>query len=142
MNAQKHAVSVIPVNGRGELLLQQRDYAPGIAYPGTWTLFGGAVEPEDVDYEAAIHREIQEELGVDFSVTHWYTYSCPIRSIPGELDFIVHVYTGNLDRSLDSLMLGEGQAMGWFDALGIEALEFGFEKKPIVQKFLHEMQHS
>ena len=61
-----------------------------------------------------------------------------MRSIPGELDVIVHVYTGALDRPLESLTLYEGQAMGWFDAAGVEALEFGFEKKPVVLKFLRE----
>ena len=140
MIAQKHAVSVIPVNGRGEILLQQRDHAPGIAYPGCWTLFGGAVEPEDVDYGAAIHRELREELDIDFPVVHWYDYVSPVRSIPGELDVIIHVFTGALDRPLESLTLYEGQAMGWFDANGIEALEFAFEKKRIVQKFLAERQ--
>ena len=140
MIAQKHAVSVIPVNGRGEILLQQRDHTPGIAYPGCWTLFGGAVEPEDVDYEAAIHRELREELDIDFPVAHWYDYVSPVRSIPGELDVIIHVYTGELDRPLESLTLYEGQAMGWFDAVGIETLEFAFEKKRIVQKFLAARQ--
>ncbi len=40
-------VSVIPVNARGEILLQQRDYTPGILYPGCWTIFGGAVEGDE-----------------------------------------------------------------------------------------------
>ena len=139
MIAQKHVVSMIPFNGRGEILLQQRDHAPGIAYPGCWTLFGGAVEAEDVDFESAIHREIREELDVELDVQHWYDYRCPVRSIPGELDVIVHVYTGELDRPLESLTLYEGQAMGWFDAEGVEQLEFGFGKKPVALKFLSEM---
>ncbi len=141
MIAQKHMVSVIPVNGRGEILLQQRDHTPGIRYPGLWTIFGGAVEPEDASFDAAIAREIREELDIEFAVEHWLDYICPVRSIPGELDVIVHVYTGALDRPLDSLTLYEGQAMGWFDAAGVEALEFGFAKKPVVLKFLRERLH-
>ena len=135
--AQKHMVSVIPVNARGEVLLQQRDHAPGILYPGCWTIFGGAVEPGET-WDEAIHREIKEELDIEMVVALWYTYTCPVRSIPGELDVIVHVYTGVLDRPVESLTLYEGQAMGWFDAEGIEHLEFGFAKKTIVQKFLAE----
>src|SRR5436190_11444000 len=128
MIAQKHMVSVLPVNARCEVLLQQRDHTPGILYPGCWTIFGGAVEPDDESFDAAIHREIREELGIDFSVEHWYDYLCPVRSIPGELDVHVHVYTGVLDVPVESLTLYEGQAMGWFDAAGVETLEFGFAK--------------
>ncbi len=138
MTQQKHMVSVIPVNARGEVLLQQRDHAPGILYPGLWTIFGGAVEPEDASYDAAIQREIREELSIEFPVTHWLDYVCPVRSIPGEQDVIVHVYTGSLDLPASSLTLREGQALGWFDTEGVAALEFGFAKKPVVQQFLRE----
>lgn len=141
MIAQKHMVSVIPYNARGEVLLQQRDHAPGILYPGCWTIFGGAVEGDET-FDAAIHREISEELDTDFAVEPWYDYVCPVRSVPGNLDVIVHVYVGALDRSVESLTLHEGQAMGWFDAKGVEALEFGFEKKPVVLKFLRERQRA
>ena len=134
---QKHMVSVIPYNARGGVLLQQRDHAPGILYPGCWTIFGGAVEPGET-FDEAIHREIGEELGIDFAVEVWYDYVCPVRSIPGELDVIVHVYAGALDRPRESLTLYEGQAMGWFEASGVAALHFGFEKKPVVLKFLRE----
>ena len=109
MIAQKHVVSVIPFNPRGEVLLQQRDHTPGIAYPGCWTMFGGAVEADDPDFEAAIRREIKEELGLELAVELWYEYRCPVRSIPGELDVMVHVFMGELDRPPDSLTLYEGR---------------------------------
>lgn len=134
---QKHMVSVIPYNARGEVLLQQRDHTPGILYPGCWTIFGGAVEGDE-SLDGAIHREIREELDIDFAVERWYDYVCPVRSIPGKLDVIVHVYAGYFDQPADSLTLLEGQAMGWFDAAGVAALEFGFEKKPVALKFLRE----
>lgn len=137
MIAQKHMVSVLPYNVRGEVLLQQRDHAPGILYPGCWTIFGGAVEGDE-SFDEAIHREISEELGISFAVEHWYTYRCPARSILGELDVMVHVYSGMLNRPVESLTLYEGQAMGWFDAAGVELLDVGFEKKPIIIKFLRE----
>lgn len=142
MIAQKHMVSVIPVNGRGEVLLQQRDHTPGIRYPGLWTIFGGAVEAEDASFEEAIAREVREELDVEFPLEHWLDYVCPVRSIPGELDVIVHVYTGALDVPAASLTLHEGQALGWFDAAGVDALDFGFAKKPVVQRFLAERQRT
>ena len=134
---QRHMVSVIPVNGRGEVLLQQRDHTTGILYPGCWTIFGGAVEGEET-FDEAIRREILEELDLDFPVIHWHDYRCPVRSIPGELDVMVHVYTGALDLPVERLTLYEGQAMGWFDVAGVEALDVGFEKKPVILKFLRE----
>ncbi len=137
---QKHMVSVIPVNSRGEVLLQQRDHAPGILYPGCWTIFGGAVEPEDASFEDAIRREIREELALDLAVIHWDDYVCPVRSIPGELDVIVHVFAADFDRPADSLTLLEGQSLGWFDAAGVAALDVGFEKKSVILRFLRERQ--
>ena len=138
MIAQKHMVSVLPFNSRGEVLLQQRDHTPGIPYPGMWTIFGGAVEADDPDFETAIRRELREELDIDLAVEHWHDYRCPVRSIPNELDVMVHVYTGKLDRPLDSLTLYEGQAMGWFGAAEAAGLEIAFAKKPVVLKFFAE----
>ena len=51
---------------------------------------------------------------------------------------MVHVFAGKLDRPVESLTLYEGQAMGWFDAAGVELLDVGFEKKPVILKFLRE----
>jgi 8-oxo-dGTP pyrophosphatase MutT (NUDIX family) len=47
----------------GRYLLQLRDQKPGIFYPGHWGLFGGAMEPGEAA-EAALRRELQEELGL------------------------------------------------------------------------------
>ena len=138
MIREKHMVCVFPVNGRGEVLLQQRDHTPGILYPGCWTIFGGAVEADDPDFEAAMHRELREELNLDFPVEHWYDYRCPVRSIPGQLDVMVHVFTGALDRPVESLTLYEGQALGWFNEADAAALDIGFAKKPVVLKFFAE----
>jgi 8-oxo-dGTP pyrophosphatase MutT (NUDIX family) len=54
-----HAVIVV----HGAYGLQLRDNIPGIAYPGMWTLFGGALEPNE-DPEGGLRREIMEELGI------------------------------------------------------------------------------
>ena len=54
-----HAVIVV----HGAYALQLRDNIPGIAYPGMWSLFGGALEPDE-EPEPGIRREIMEELGI------------------------------------------------------------------------------
>lgn len=136
----KHMVSVIPYNERGEALLQQRDNAPGILYPGHWTIFGGAVEPQDPNFDDAIRRELWEELELELSVQPWHTYTCPVRSIPGKLDVIVHVYVAPIDRPAESLTLREGQALGYFDRAGAAGLTIGFAKAPIVQKFFDDLE--
>jgi 8-oxo-dGTP pyrophosphatase MutT (NUDIX family) len=54
-----HAVILV----RSAYGLQLRDNIPGIAYPGMWSLFGGALEPDE-DPERGLRREIMEELGI------------------------------------------------------------------------------
>jgi 8-oxo-dGTP pyrophosphatase MutT (NUDIX family) len=54
--------SVILVDRRGWLLLQERDDQPLID-PGKWGLVGGHVEPGE-SYEVAAYRELQEETGI------------------------------------------------------------------------------
>jgi 8-oxo-dGTP diphosphatase len=54
---------VILHDAAGRVLMQLRDDAPGIAYPGWWTVFGGGVEPGET-LRAAAAREVAEEIGV------------------------------------------------------------------------------
>jgi 8-oxo-dGTP diphosphatase len=58
---KKFAHAVILVGGAYGL--QLRDNIPGIAYPGMWSLFGGALELDE-DPEQGLRREIMEELGI------------------------------------------------------------------------------
>ena len=53
----------------GAYALQLRDDVPGIAARGMWALFGGALEQGESP-EAALRREIFEELGVRLSEFH------------------------------------------------------------------------
>ncbi len=56
------AIIVVPPQG---YLLQLRDNRPDIFFPDHWGLFGGAIEPGESE-EAALRRELAEEIGVDF----------------------------------------------------------------------------
>lgn len=47
----------------GRYLMQLRDDIPGIWFPGHWGLFGGAVDDDETPL-AAMHRELEEELGL------------------------------------------------------------------------------
>ena len=60
----REVVSALLVNNEGKLLLQLRDDRPDLKYPTQWTPFGGQVEPGEMP-DAAIRREVMEELGID-----------------------------------------------------------------------------
>ncbi|MFI1408888.1 NUDIX domain-containing protein [Streptomyces sp. NPDC020707] len=56
------AVAII-TNSAGELLLHLRDNFPGIAWPGHWSLLGGATDPGE-DPSGTIVRELREEASI------------------------------------------------------------------------------
>ena len=58
---KEFAHAIVLVNGL--YVLQLRDDIPGIAYPGAWSLFGGALDPPE-EPEAGVRREILEELDI------------------------------------------------------------------------------
>ncbi|HEX5863742.1 MAG TPA: NUDIX domain-containing protein [Casimicrobiaceae bacterium] len=56
-----NAAAAILILDDGRYILQLRDDAPHIWYPGHWGLFGGAVDPGE-DALSALRRELLEEL--------------------------------------------------------------------------------
>ncbi len=134
---QKAVVSVILTSADGRILLQQRDDKPDLHYPGWWTIFGGYVEDGETP-EAAIRRELMEELRIDLPVTHWRTYDCPVRSIPGEVHTRNYVFTAALDRPVESLTLSEGQGMRLFTPEEAAPLVLAFAQHLILRDYLRE----
>ena len=56
----------------GRYLMQLRSQKPGIFYPGHWGLFGGAVDAGETA-DAALARELREELGIDLPAAQYFT---------------------------------------------------------------------
>jgi len=134
---QKAVVAVILTDVDGRILLQQRDDKPGLDYPGWWTIFGGYVEDGETP-DAAVRRELMEELGIDLPLTHWRTYDCPVRSTPGAAHTRNYVYTAALDRPVDSLTLHEGQGMRLFTPEEAAPLVLAFAQHLILRDYIAE----
>lgn len=135
---QRKTVGAILLSENGEILLQQRDDKPDLRYAGYWTFFGGAVEDGEHP-EEAIRRELVEELELDDQpLTFWWAYECPVRTVPGEVVTINHMYYGTLSRPLEALTLHEGQAMRFFQPRAALALTLAFAQTPVLQRFLDE----
>lgn len=56
----RHSARAILIDGEGRLVLIRRTRPGQVPY---WTTAGGGVEPGDASLEAAMHRELAEELG-------------------------------------------------------------------------------
>ena len=89
-------------------LLQLRDNDPAISCSDTWSLFGGEVD-EGESFEEALKRELEEELS-------WYPdrLICLAKSTNKKVNCNITFYLVNCKVPKDSLVLGEGQDMGWF----------------------------
>ena len=114
------AVAAILLIGN-RYLLQQRDAKPEIFFPDHWGCFGGNVEPGENEREALV-RELSEELGFRAD-----DVTCvPFTRFDFDFDFagcgrIYRLfYECHLPEGADGdFSLGEGQAMGLFDAADI-----------------------
>lgn len=120
-----------------QVLLIQRDEKPGLEFPGYWTLPGGRVEENETP-QAAVRRELQEEIGVIPELTLWKVYERPHHRIINDKVIIIeqHVYMGQIRLKASEIVLNEGQALGYFTAAEIVdlLLTYGFDK--LLLKFL------
>ena len=66
------AVAALIFTADGRYLLQKRDPLPWIFYPDHWGLFGGAIEAGETE-DAALRRELVEELGLEIAASTYFT---------------------------------------------------------------------
>lgn len=117
-----HLDSVAAIICHGDrFLLQHCEDEPHVSYPGWWSLFGGAREPGETA-EAAIQRELREELalqGVEYRLLTSCRYDLVFEQrLTRKAFFAVELDEG----AVESLVLGEGQAMAWLDFNAILAI--------------------
>ncbi|HTW52991.1 MAG TPA: NUDIX domain-containing protein [Stellaceae bacterium] len=89
-------------------LMQLRDSRPDIWYPGRWNLFGGAVEPGE-EPMAALHRELREELELEFVAAEFFGRFDFDAAGAGLTGFYRSYYIVSISREVESrLVLHEG----------------------------------
>lgn len=103
-------LAVLRVAGR--YALQLRDDRPDVASPGHWGLFGGGIDGEETP-QAAIRREIREELGLD--VAEWQELWRVRYYVPFWDEEVLHViFAADVSEAWARHVLREGQATGVF----------------------------
>jgi 8-oxo-dGTP diphosphatase len=113
----KAAIAILHQQGR--FLLQLRDDIPTIVYPNQWACFGGHMDLGE-DPEAALYREVEEEIGYTAAdATFFREYHDP--------GVIRYVFTCPLTVELSSLVLKEGWDMELFTA---ETIRTGICQSP------------
>lgn len=125
---------VLLVDERGWVLLQERDEnAPRAA--NQWGMVGGHVE-DDEDFEAAVYREVAEEIGVDLppgTLALWrageYTY-------PDGHHGRYHVYAARVDLTDDDIVVGEGRQIVFVDPERILDLDLAGSSRYFLPDFL------
>lgn len=123
-------VSVILTNDRGEVLLQLRDDRPDLLFPGHWTLPGGYVRVNETP-DAAIRRELREEMELDLPLTYWKVYEAPRAGSTVRQ----HLFLGQLKMAPDSLPLHEGQALRFASADEVAQLPMAFGFGPVLAAY-------
>ncbi len=133
-----NAVAAILMDDRGRYLLQLRDEAPQIWYPGHWGLFGGSVEPGE-DELAALRRELYEELELELAQARLFTrFEFDLRPLGLESYFRSYYEIAISTAALPRLALHEGAAMR--NVPGEEALTMKLVPYDGFALFLHHQQ--
>jgi len=128
------AVSAIPINVEGKILLQQRDDRPDLRYPGCWTTFGGKVEDGETPHEA-MRRELLEEIELELPMRLWKVDDYPMERDGQKIIVQRFFYVGRIDRAASEITLNEGQALGYFGLEDLDRLKIGWDFERIFREF-------
>lgn len=112
--------TVLARDAEGRVLMQLRDARAGVAAPGQWCFFGGAVEPGET-LEAAARREFAEETGIDLSGE----VLSPLARFASEAlaGGVVHVFALRARVAAGEVRLGEGAGFGFLTRAQVERFD-------------------
>lgn len=112
----KRVVCVLLVETSGDrLIMQQRDNKPGVYNPGMISAFGGSVEKDESNREAAV-RELHEETNIKFSDTDLVYFKTIFQPLNDGTNRWVTYYTLK-NVSLEGLEIYEGEGYKLIDPL-------------------------
>ena len=127
--------SVLLVDSRGWLLLQERDEHPVID-PERWGLPGGHVEDGE-DYEPAAYRELEEETGIRLepgTLRLWRELQV-FHEAYGTLD-TTQVYVARVDLTDADIVVGEGRQIVFVEPSAARTLDLTTSATIAVPDFL------
>ncbi|MDQ6641704.1 MAG: NUDIX domain-containing protein [Actinomycetota bacterium] len=126
--------SVVLVDGRGRVLLQERDEHPVID-PEKWGFVGGSVE-EGEDYQSAAYRELEEETGVQLAegLELFGTFEVFHEHRGGDDEFTLWVARTELADS--DIVVGEGRQIVFVDPATVSTLPLTASAIVALQPFL------
>jgi 8-oxo-dGTP diphosphatase len=129
----RNASVLILYKADGQILLQHRTKDAPIA-PDHWSFFGGGIE-EGESPEQAIRRESVEELG--YHLTSPRLFAVHEVLLEGS-ELVLHVFIEPYNGG--PLLLGEGQAMGWFLPEATKDLLMVDHDRAIVKAFTDKLK--
>lgn len=126
------AVAIIS-NDHGHILMHLRDDIDGIAWPGHWSLLGGACDPGENDIEA-ICRELDEEAGLGTEVKSLRKV-CEIRDEHGSGQMITF-FSARWDGDEAKLPLAEGVKLQFMAPEVLDHLKIPFFIREGINRYL------
>lgn len=127
--------SVILVDRRGWLLLQERDEFPVID-PEKWGFVGGHVDDGE-DFEAGAYRELEEETGIRLApgtLDLWGEFRPRLDTHAGEVR--MQLWVAATDLGDDDVECHEGRRIVFVDPELVLDLDLGGSPSTIVPEFL------
>ncbi|ATE65019.1 (deoxy)nucleoside triphosphate pyrophosphohydrolase [Rhizorhabdus dicambivorans] len=119
-------VAAALIDGDGRVLVQQRPQ--GKAMAGLWEFPGGKVEEDELP-EAALIRELREELGIDVEKA-CLAPACFASESLGERHMILLVYICRKWRGIPQAL--EAPAIRWVRPLDLHGLDMPPADKPLI----------
>jgi 8-oxo-dGTP diphosphatase len=104
----KQIAHVLLFDRSGRLLIYLRDDNPAIPFPNHWDFFGGHVENGETP-EAALVREVKEELGIELE--QWNFFRRYVCTQGDAYPNVKYVYWARIEAAPEELTLYEGQRL-------------------------------
>ncbi|PWN03675.1 NUDIX hydrolase [Nocardioides silvaticus] len=127
--------SIILVDPRGRVLLQERDEHPAID-PECWGFVGGHVDPGE-EPDGAAYRELAEETGIHVEppgLEPWQAFSI-YHEAYGSVDD-VRIYTAATTLTDADVVVGEGRQIVFVDPAALNGLPLTAAAGMVLPEFL------